>query len=187
MELFNGYMVFWNEILHFWVNHSWWCFGLLAHSFFSPTAAKLGPETSVLGLHVRKLQMWTPTGPLLLIQPWSSTNCWENTPSRNPRAGAFYELHVWISFGSIWSTASPHLLLHRTCIFNLHSSEGLKGQTCLMCTFEINWRFYTWIRRKVSNLNSINIWGYKKLHAVWESISKLNCSFILGMIYFQKN
>lgn len=42
------------------------------HSFFPPTSAKLGPETLVLGLHVRKLQMLTPTVPLLHFQPWSS-------------------------------------------------------------------------------------------------------------------
>lgn len=61
---------------------------------FPPTAAKLGPEASILCLHVRKLQMWTPTVPLLRFQPWSSTNCWENTSSRDPKAGVLYESHV---------------------------------------------------------------------------------------------
>lgn len=95
------------EYFIFWLNRSMWCFGLLAY-IFSPAAAKLSPEPLVLGLRSR---CGPPAGPLYHFLPWSSTNCWENTHSRNLSAGVHNDSHVWIyfiQFGTLWACNSSH-------------------------------------------------------------------------------
>lgn len=59
--------------------------------------------------------MWTPAAALYCFQPWSSTNCWENTRSRSLRAGAHNDSHVWIYFIQFKKkNTSQHVLLYWT-------------------------------------------------------------------------